>query len=296
LLNGAYTLKFTSSSNLTLIVPDGSSTNLVIPPYNATYFAESSGFNIYLGLQANNSAAFGQAVAYSSFSVSNTVSPFSDNFTADTTLDPNNWDNSVASGPAGVLVVPATATEWITWTAPAAGYSLETGTNLFDLADWTSPTRYPVISFSGGFQQLVDKSELPAGGIAFFNLVHRTATQLQVLLPGETNAPGTATGKTGTPTSVSLGAGGMEDVTVNAVDATYHIINGITDTISLSSTDAGPVGGVSPLNLSMVNGTASFTGSSGYAFGDQGAFTITATDVTNTKLTAGTSSSVTVGP
>jgi hypothetical protein len=150
-----------------------------------------------------------------------------------------------------------------------------------------------VITYSGGFQQLVDKTELPAGGTGFFNLIHRTATQLQVLLPGETNAPGTATGKTGTPTPVSFADGGIENVTVNAVDATYHIISGVTDTISLSSTDDG---GVSPLNVAMVNGTASFTGSSGYAFGDQGTFTITATDVTNGTISAGTSSSVVVGP
>jgi hypothetical protein len=292
-LNGTYMLKFTSSSNVTLIVPDGSSTNLVIPPYNATDFGETNGFNIYLGMQANTSAAFGSAVAYANFAVSNTASPFSDNFLADPTLNPTNWDTSVASGPAGVLIVPASGADWIAWTAPAVGYSLETGSNLLNRANWTSPTLYPVITYSGGFQQLVDKTELPAGGTGFFNLIHRTATQLQVLLPGETNAPGTATGKTGTPTPVSFADGGIENVTVNAVDATYHIISGVTDTISLSSTDDG---GVSPLNVAMVNGTASFTGSSGYAFGDQGTFTITATDVTNGTISAGTSSSVVVGP
>jgi hypothetical protein len=106
-------LKFTSSSNVTLIVPDGSSTNLVIPPYNATDFGETNGFNIYLGMQANTSVAFGSAVAYANFAVSNTASPFSDNFLADPTLNPTNWDTSVASGPAGVLIVPASGADWI---------------------------------------------------------------------------------------------------------------------------------------------------------------------------------------
>jgi hypothetical protein len=203
-------------------------------------------------------------------------------------------DASVATGPAGVFIVPASAAYDVSWTAPAVGYSLETGSNLLDLATWTSPALYPALNLSGGFQQLVDRTELPAGPQGFFNLIHRTATQLQVLLPGETNAPGTVTGKIGTPTPVSLGAGGIENVTVNAVDATFHIISGINDTIHLTSTDGE---GVSPNNVAMVNGTASFTGQSGYAFGDQGTFTITATDETSgSTLAPGTSSSVTVGP
>jgi hypothetical protein len=294
-LNGTYTLEFTSSSNLTLIVPDGSSTNLVIPPYNATDFAETSGFNIYLGMQANTSAAFGQAVAYSSFSVSNTASPFSDNFLADTTLNTNNWDTSVASGPAGVLVVPATAADWITWTAPAAGYSLETGSNLLDLAHWTSPTHYPVISFSGGFQQLVDKTELPAGGIGFFNLIHRTATQLQVLLPGETNAPGTALGYTGSPTPISLAAQGLTPttITVNACDSQWNIVNK-TDSITISTTDGGAF--TSNASVSMVNGTAIFSGSNGILFSDDGSWTVSATDLSTATIPIGTSAPVTVGP
>ena len=41
--------------------------------------------------------------------------------------------------------------------------------------------------------------------------------QLQVLLPGETAAPGTPTGKTGSPTAQTAGTG--YTVTVNAVDA-----------------------------------------------------------------------------
>jgi hypothetical protein len=192
--------------------------------------------------------------------------------------------------------VPASAAYWVNWTAPAAGFSLETGSNLLDVAAWTSPTHYPVLNLSGGIQQLVDSSELPAGGTAFFNLIHRKATQLQVLLPGESNAPGTSTGKTGTPTPVSIGDGGLENVTVNAVDATFHIISGVSDTIHLTSTDGGPAGGVSPNDVAMVNGTASFTGGDGYAFGDDGSFTITAVDQTSTNLVSNTSSPVTVGP
>src|SRR6185503_18843434 len=44
-----------------------------------------------------------------------------------------------------------------------------------------------------------------------------TFVKMQLLVPGETAAPGSATGKTGTPTTQSAGA--AFNVTVNAVDA-----------------------------------------------------------------------------
>jgi hypothetical protein len=296
LLDGTYSLKFTSSSNITLITPDGSTTNLVIPPYYAGNFAENTSFNVYLGMQANNAASINEAVAYGDFTITGNLNPVSDDFLTDTTLNTNLWNTAVATNPKGIIVVPSSAAYWANWTLPASGYSLLAGSNLLNMASWTSPSIYPVIATLGYNSQLIDTSELPAGNAGFFECLQRTFTQLQVLLPGEANAPGTTTGKTGTPTPVSLGAGGLENVTVNAVDATFHIINGVTDTIHLTSTDGGPNGGVTPINVAMVNGTASFTGQSGYAFGDEGTFTITATDETTTTIAPATSSSVTVGP
>jgi hypothetical protein len=110
-------------------------------------------------------------------------------------------------------------------------------------------------------------------------------TQLQVLLPGETNAPGTPTGKTGTPTSVS--AGSEVDVTVNAVDATYHIVN-VSDTVHLTCTDSGAI---LPNDASMVNGTLTFTT---LYLNDSGSWTVTATDTGNNAIPPATSSSITV--
>jgi hypothetical protein len=297
LLDGTYSLKFTSSSNVTLITPDGSTTNLVIPAYYAGNFAESTSFNIYLGMQANNAASLNQAVVYGSFNLTGSVNPVSDNFAGDSTLNTNLWNTSVATGPRGVLLVPSSAAYWAYWSLPATGYGLEMGTNLLDFGPWTSPILYSSLSLIGYNAQLIDKSELPAGGTAFFNVVQRTFTHLLVILPGETLAPGTATGKTGTPTSVSLsGDGGSESVTVYAVDSTYHPVNGVTDTIALTSNDNGPFGGISPNDQAMVNGVVTFTGSSAYAFSDQGTFTITATDGSSGSIPAAASSPVTIGP
>ena len=65
-------------------------------------------------------------------------------------------------------------------------------------------------------------------------MLKRVATQLQVLLPGETNAPGTATGKIGTP--LPQAAGIPFDITINACDATWHIAAS-TDTVHLTTDD-----------------------------------------------------------
>ena len=46
-------------------------------------------------------------------------------------------------------------------------------------------------------------------------------------MPGETAAPGTASGKTGTPTARAAGA--PFTVTVNAVDANWNLINNTTN-------------------------------------------------------------------
>src|SRR6202043_3641235 len=53
-------------------------------------------------------------------------------------------------------------------------------------------------------------------------------SKLQLLMPGETASPGSATGKTGAPTAQT--AGTAFSVTVNAVDANWNPV-GSTDTV-----------------------------------------------------------------
>ena len=56
--------------------------------------------------------------------------------------------------------------------------------------------------------------------------------KLQILTPGETAAPGTGTGKTGTPTAEV--AGTAFSVTVNAVDANWNVVS-TNDTIAITA-------------------------------------------------------------
>jgi hypothetical protein len=118
-------------------------------------------------------------------------------------------------------------------------------------------------------------------------------TQLQVLLPGQTNAPGTALGYVGTPTAQSISADGGQVVTVNAVDNTFHIVGGINDSIQLSTSDSSAS---LPPSQTMNNGTVTFSTPNSILWGGQGSFTVTATDLTNPAILQATSASVTVGP
>ena len=111
-----------------------------------------------------------------------------------------------------------------------------------------------------------------------------TINKLQALVPGETAAPGTASGKTGTP--LNQASGSPFAITVNAVDANWNLVSS-TDLIQITSSDGAAT---LPSNANLVAGTKDFT----VTLNTSGAQTVTATDVTNGSVTAGTSASITV--
>jgi len=283
---GTWTVKFTSDTNVTLITPSGTSTNFTIPAYNISTLAPAGApVTVYLGGQPNNDLGLYQSVAYSSFAISNVSTPFTDNFLDDSVLDTtNSWNTSPSSGASGVLVVPAGSLYWMSWALPANGYSAVVSSNLLAPLSWNAPVNKNIFVMNGNAMQIISSNDV-SGKAAFFRLIQRQFTQLQVLLPGETNAPNTLTGKVGTPTPVP--AGSQVNVTINAVDKTFNIVNS-TDTINLTSTDGGAT---LPADSGLVGGTLT---TSALYLNDSGTWTITATDTTNTNIPAATSSSITV--
>lgn len=92
------------------------------------------------------------------------------------------------------------------------------------------------ISNTGTFNITATGSSASNAGISNDFLV---APKLQILAPGETAAPGSATGKTGTP---SVQAPGVAfNVIINAVDEFWNLVNTATDTITLTSSDGTAV-------------------------------------------------------
>ena len=111
-------------------------------------------------------------------------------------------------------------------------------------------------------------------------------TKMQLLVPGEAAAPGTATGKTGTPTGQTANA--AFNVTVNAVDANWNVVSS-TDTVGITSSD---VNAILPANAALVAGTQTFS----VTLKTAGSRTVTASDITTPAKTANTSPAITVGP
>src|SRR5262249_43202100 len=110
-------------------------------------------------------------------------------------------------------------------------------------------------------------------------------SKLQVLAPGETAAPGTASGKTGTPATQ---AGGTAfNVTVNAVDANWNVVSSVMDTVAITSSDANAT---LPANGALVGGTQLFS----VTLKSSGARTVTASDASDGTKTSNTSSSISV--
>jgi len=125
---------------------------------------------------------------------------------------------------------------------------------------------------------------LASGNSAAFTVLAGTFTKLQVLVPGETAAPRTASGKTGTPTAQT--AGTAFTVTVNAVDANWNVVSS-THTVAITSSDSNAT---LPPNAALMAGTKTFS----VTLKTAGTRTITATDITDGTKTANTSPSITV--
>src|SRR5207253_4594738 len=108
--------------------------------------------------------------------------------------------------------------------------------------------------------------------------------KLQLLVPGETAAPATASGKTGTPTAST--AATAFNITLNAVDNFWNVVNTITDTVGIASSDANA--GL-PANAALVSGTQTLS----VTFKTAGTQTLTASDLTDGTKTANTTPSMT---
>jgi hypothetical protein len=299
---GTWSLNIQNNTNVTWTAPDGSSTNFVFPADSAACFADAGGLYAYFGMQPNGAGNVGQSSVIAEIKIaggvdgSGTPSPdIDDLFLAlplTPPLDTNTWAKT-ASDPNGIQVLGAGTPYWLSWTLPDSGFGLQYSANISaPQMNWGDPLNLTasIIQLGSVKQVAVPESVSPEGQV-YFQLVKRVASQLQVLFPGETNAPGTVHGKIGTPDPLSLGGGGVTTVTVNACDSTWHIVPSVTDAISLTSTDPTPAVFV-PATGNLANGTMTAS----VLFGAEGGWTVTATDTTTNAVSAGTSSAITVGP
>jgi len=233
----------------------------------------------------NATANPGQGAVFSEVKITGPapdITPIDDHFTGPT-LNSSIWAVRAAE-PVDVSIVQNNMHWSLKWTLPDLHFTLQTAPSV--LGPWTDATIATNATQSGSVRTLlVPDTALPSKSSTFFRMVKRTATQLQVLMPGETAAPGTSTGKTGTPDSQAVGA----DVwaTVNAVDENWNLVDYCTDTIAITSSDSSAL---LPLNAPLVNGTGTFD----VEFFTTGSQTVTATDQTNSQIAPNTGSPTTV--
>jgi hypothetical protein len=283
-MNGTWKFTIANDTDITVVAADGTTTNYSITADAAALF--SGAVRAYIGSQPNNLNYGGSGFVLDLIKISTPSTTLIEDDFSGGTLDALKWTKQASDAP-GVFVVPTNSSYTISWTLPASGFSPEIGTNLAAGSIWKSPTSTEEIKITTNKRVLLANSELNPSA-AYFRLIKRVATQLQVLLPGETNAPNTVSGKVGTPDPVSLGAGGLVAVTINAVDPTWHVVSSGSGTINLTSTDGSAI---MPLDANLVNGTLQQQ----VLFGSTGSWTVTATNLSGTMPVA-TSASVVVGP
>ncbi|MDA3792802.1 MAG: hypothetical protein PF545_03985, partial [Elusimicrobia bacterium] len=160
-----------------------------------------------------------------------------DEFTVTVNVVDNYW-NIVDSAP----VVNLTATD--TNALIPSDEALAGGTAEFDMTFKTANATWTITSAGGGYTEFMTPQ---------INTDPKPPVKLQVLLPGETAAPGTASGKTDTPDTQV--AGSIFTITVNAVDNLYNINHStgfLVDVVTSDPYDAEPA------QASLINGTANF--------------------------------------
>ena len=108
-------------------------------------------------------------------------------------------------------------------------------------------------------------------------------TKLQVILPGESPAGGTGTGKTGTPTTQT--AGTPFNITVRAVDQYWNLVPGVNNRVGLTSTDTFAW---MTADTTLANGQRVIP----VRLHKSGLQTITATDLDDSNILTNTSSQV----
>ena len=290
-LVGTWSLQFTGNTSGKVIAPGGNTYPFTLDPSVAANLANPVTVNFGINPSINSNSIIGEEVLVSQASITGADPlsvnyPTTDNFLQDSVLDTNTWTVNALYAPS-IWFVPASDAYSVNWTLPDSGFTLLVNSNLNNLSAAPNPGLPSVLLFPGS-RTLIPKSVLPPGNIGFFALIQRLPYQLQVLLPGETNAPNTVTGKVGTPATQSDSAPTM--VTINMCDANWNIVNS-ADTIHLTSSDnAADL----PNDAALANGTLQIQ----LIFGSQSppTYTVTAADDSHPTILSNTSSGVTVGP
>ncbi|WP_343533417.1 T9SS type A sorting domain-containing protein [Pedobacter sp.] len=190
-----------------------------------------------------------------------------------------NW-NVVSTVTDEVAIANALAADAATSVLPANA-NLVSGTGTFSVTLRRSATNHQLIASN------ITQPSILSNTSTSLTVNRGAFAKLLITLPGETYAPGTVTGKTGT--SNPHPASGNLSVVVRAVDAYWNFVNTVTDVVLLTTTD--PNGSFTTNNLALAAGTRTFTARLRTA---ANVHTITVNDVTDNTKTSYTTNPITV--
>ena len=290
--NGNWTLRFANNTNLTITAPNGFTTNYNIAEEVVNFasgnYAGDTRLTPYVGIMNRAIANIGVPTVFSHIGITNDTHSVSDNF-CPSGFDTNTW-SKLTDDQSDIFVNCGDLMGFVRWTAPNdQGYSaLQLAPSVTGpWRDYSPNTSWHLVQASPKMAREVNlsKSGVHAfmGGAEtnalYYRLVKRVFSKLQVLMPGETAAPDTLSGKTGSPTPQTAGV--PFDVIVKAVDQNWHVMTSAIDTIQVTSSDGTAT---LPADAALSLGTATFS----VTFGSTGNWTVTATDVTDGTKTPNT--------
>ena len=189
----------------------------------------------------------------------------------------------------GNAVPSVTVTFAASGSGPSGTFASDANTAMTNAGGMATSATFTANNTAGSYT--VTASAPSVTNMASFSLTNTAGsfTQLQLLVPGESAAPGTTTGKTGTPNTEYVN--GAFNVTVNAVDQFFNLVNTVGDTVQISSNDAKAK---LPSNAALVAGTGTFSVTLETVSYNPATTTITASDFTDGSKTASTSPAITV--
>ncbi len=186
---------------------------------------------------------------------------------------------AAASPPTGSLLVhPDTlpaggGAATLTWTSQnATSAAIDQGVGAVPTSGTTSVQVQASKTFTLTLSGPGGDATLSANVVVLSSTIPNILSKLQILLPGETAAPGTPAGKTGTPAAQT--AGTPFTVTVNGVDANWNLVNTAADVVHIASSDGNAT---LPANAALAAGTRKLT----ITLRTAGSATVTASNVTN---------------
>jgi hypothetical protein len=179
---GTWTATFNNNTNITMLAPDGTSTNFSIPDTTGATTAlfdaaQGNGCTLYFGAQAGNAGACNDHISVSNFKTTGLAANINDDFVADNgVLDQSTWQTNATYAPAVQLFPGSAGNQFlmVNWTSPALNYTLQYGTSL-NPTNWQpfliggvspTPTRLGV-----NFNQIINTNQLTGGNPLFFEMI-----------------------------------------------------------------------------------------------------------------------------